>query len=77
MPISRYKAFKLAVMQVIPIDRKIKVIKKAFKIESIEEFDELVNTIEAALTKVEEEIVLEEELQDSQVKEEEAEDQQN
>ena len=40
----------------------MKIIKKAFKITSVEEFDELIQTIENAMTKVEEEMVLEEEL---------------
>ncbi len=53
---------------------KLKIIKKAFKIESMEEFDELINTIEAAMTKVEEEKYLEDELVESKDLEGEAED---
>ena len=40
----------------------MKIIKKSFKIDSVEEFDELINIIEAAMTKVEEEMILEDEL---------------
>ncbi len=53
---------------------KLKIIKKAFKVESMEEFDELINTIEAAMTKVEEEKYLEDELVESKDLEGEAED---
>lgn len=34
------------------IQERLNVIKKAFKIESMEEFDELINAVYAAMTKV-------------------------
>lgn len=51
----------------------MKIIKKAFKVDSVEEFDELINCIEASMTKVEEEMILEEELGDQQEEEQEKE----
>lgn len=50
---------------------KMKIIKKAFQIDTMEEFDELINKIEAAMTKVEEEMILEDELASQDLGEEE------